>query len=234
MKCRQAKKLIYDLLDNVLSDGDRIQLESHLNECPSCDKLAVEFQRSLGLVHNLPQVEPSENFNWKVRLKLARERRSLQEEYASHSAFIKRWNLRFALGTVATFITVLVAGYLFLGSYMPVPGESPVRTVKSPPASAVHGHSVADAGRGTLNYSNPFYTSNRLGERLVSQGMPEYHPTQQSFQAIDEEGAAIVLGPDSLVVSKLRDLRQQYKVRYLERQIELLQDYLRQCQSECQ
>lgn len=233
MKCRKAKNLIYDLLDNVLSDSDRIQLESHLRECQSCDALATEFQKSLNLVHDLPQVEPSENFNWKIRLKLAQERHSLQEEFTTHTSFIRHWNIRFALGTVAAFTAVLAGGYLFINSFMPSASNAPSKIAAVKPSVSVSERSVANAGQGMIDYSNHFYSSPRFGERLVAQGAHEQRSTQQSFQAIDEAGAPILLGPDSLVVSKLRDLRQQYKVRYLERQIELLQDYLKQCQTEC-
>ncbi|MBI4720990.1 MAG: hypothetical protein HY770_07195 [Chitinivibrionia bacterium] len=72
----------------------------------------------------------------------------------------------------------------------------------------------------------------RVSERLISQGSSLQRPGHQSYQAIDAEEAPNVLGPDSLVSSKLRDMRAQYRMRYLERQIELLQEYLRQCQIE--
>lgn len=234
MKCRKAKNLIYDLLDDGLSDSDRLQLEYHLGECRACETLALELQRSLDLVHELPQIEPSENFNWKVRLKLAQERHSLQEEFTTHTTFIRRWNMRFALGTVASLAAVLAGGYLFLNSFMPASSNAPMGITTGQPAVSTPERSVADAGRGVPDYTNQYYSSPRFQERLVGQGMPVQRSTPQSFQAIDEGGAPVILGPDSLVVSKLRNLRQQYKVHYLERQIELLQEYLRQCQTESQ
>jgi hypothetical protein len=232
MKCRKARNLIYELLDNVLSDSERLHLESHMRECRSCENLSLQLQKSLDLLHDLPQVEPGENFNWKVRLKLAQEKHSLQEELSTHTTWVKRWNFRFALGTVASLAAVLAGGYLFLNSFAPGQVSIPAGVTASQPVLSPSERSVADAGREMAGYSNQFYSSPGFGERLVAQGSPAQSGTPQSFHAIDEDGASVVLGPDSLVVSKLRDLRQQYKVRYLERQIELLQDYLRQCQVE--
>ena len=79
MHCRRAKKLIYDFIDGMIGDQDRISLEQHLSECNTCEAMATGLSKSLDLLHRVPPVEPSENFTWKVRLRLARERNAPRE-----------------------------------------------------------------------------------------------------------------------------------------------------------
>ena len=61
MKCRRAKKLIFDFIDGMIGDQDRIALEEHLGLCPSCDKMATGLAKSLDLLHAVPQVLPDDN-----------------------------------------------------------------------------------------------------------------------------------------------------------------------------
>jgi predicted anti-sigma-YlaC factor YlaD len=39
MKCHRAKNFIFDFLDGVLTDSDRIALEEHLNACKACEAM---------------------------------------------------------------------------------------------------------------------------------------------------------------------------------------------------
>ena len=66
MKCRRAKNLIFDFIDGMIGEQDRIALETHLTECTSCESMATSLSKSLNLLHSVPQVQPSDNFNWKV------------------------------------------------------------------------------------------------------------------------------------------------------------------------
>jgi hypothetical protein len=232
MKCRKARKLIDNLLDNALSDSSRAWLETHLRECRSCEKYAAQMQESLDLIHDLPLVEPSENFNWTVRLKLARERHSLQEQLVSHDGWVRTWTVRFVLGSVAAFALVFAGGYLFLESHGPDSYRFASRGKPASPALQTPDRSLV-AGGSTVSRETPgSLIPGRFGERFVSQGLPVQRSDYQSYQAIDEEGAQNITDPDSLVASKLRDMRAKYRMHYLERQIDLLQEYLRQCQLE--
>jgi hypothetical protein len=231
MRCRKARKLIFDFIDGRLSDRDEIRLESHLVECHSCEKLAAHMRKSLDLLHSLPEVTPSDNFNWKVRLKLARERNSIHEKLESQSMWMKRWNTRFALGTVAAFTAVTLAGYLFLNSRPALKGtnSSDGYTPKSASVSDQRPTSFETASRP---YSGGITTGSSIAERFVSAGYPTTGSASTFYQPIEEDASPNVLGPDSLVTAKLKDMRMRYRVRYLERQIDLLQGYLHECQQQ--
>lgn len=112
MKCRKARKLVFDFIDGLVSDKDRLDLETHLSQCPECDKLASQLARSMDLLHRAPQEKPSENFAWKVRLRLNQERNSVRERSVSYGALFRAWNIRYSAAAVAAFAAVLTVGLL--------------------------------------------------------------------------------------------------------------------------
>ena len=54
MKCRNAKKLIFEFIDGLEDDRKRLELENHLAGCGECDKFASQLTRSLDLLHRAP------------------------------------------------------------------------------------------------------------------------------------------------------------------------------------
>ena len=87
MRCRQAEKLIFDYIDGAISESDRLGLELHLGECRTCEGVASSLAKSLELLHRVPRAEPSENFNWKLRLRLAQERNTWRDNVGPEIAF---------------------------------------------------------------------------------------------------------------------------------------------------
>ena len=116
MRCRQAKKLLFDYIDGVISESDRVGLERHLAECRKCEREASAMSRSLELLHRLPSESPSENFNWKLRLRLAKAKRAWRDTAESERVWQRMWNTRFAVAAVSTFAAVLVGGGALLMS----------------------------------------------------------------------------------------------------------------------
>ena len=116
MKCRQAKNLIFDHIDGMISEPDRVALERHLNQCGDCESMASSLSRSLDLLHKLPSVEPSENFNWKVRLRLLKEKNALRDGAETERQWYRAWNTRFAVSAVSALAMVLVAGTVLMKS----------------------------------------------------------------------------------------------------------------------
>lgn len=146
MKCRNAKKLIFDFIDGLEDDSQRLNLEEHLSQCAECDKLASQLARSMDLVHRTPQESPSENFAWKVRLKINQEKNAIRERSESYGGMIRSWNIRYTATAVAAAAVVTVVGLFAVRS-----GLSPV-----PPSGAefgaetqlrTDGRDVADAQR---------------------------------------------------------------------------------------
>ncbi|HET9426174.1 MAG TPA: zf-HC2 domain-containing protein [Gemmatimonadaceae bacterium] len=62
MKCREFKANHVGFIDDVLSAADMADMRRHLAVCASCATLDIRIRRSLLIVRNLPQIEPSADF----------------------------------------------------------------------------------------------------------------------------------------------------------------------------
>ena len=62
MKCREFQSNHVGFIDDVLSAADMADMRGHLYGCPRCATLDVRIRRSLMVVRNLPQIEPSADF----------------------------------------------------------------------------------------------------------------------------------------------------------------------------
>lgn len=60
MKCSKAKKYISEYVDGSLDDKLSRELEEHLDKCPECSRLLVDFQKIVEDAQNLEPYSPSE------------------------------------------------------------------------------------------------------------------------------------------------------------------------------
>ncbi len=171
MRCRRAKSLIFEFIDGMIGDQNRIALEQHLNECPSCESMAQGLSKSLELLHKLPSAKPHENFTWKVRLRIAKERNTFAAGAVSQKTWLRAWNARFALSALSTFAVVLATGYFVTKSLDGPWGISSLK--RSDQAAKIASDAVSPrktqtATRG-INQSTgnfgPTAVSNRPGDR---------------------------------------------------------------------
>jgi anti-sigma factor RsiW len=125
MKCHNAKKLIFDFIDGLEDDTQRLELEKHLAQCGECDKLASQLTRSMDLLHRAPSETTSDNFAWKVRLKLNQEKNAIQQQSESFGTMIRSWNLRYAATAVTAAAAVLVVGLFAVNQGLAPIAQSP-------------------------------------------------------------------------------------------------------------
>jgi anti-sigma factor RsiW len=230
MNCRRAKQLIYDYLDGVLGDSERITLERHLSGCQSCETFSTQLGNSLDLLHRAPSEKPSDNFNWQVRLRLAREKNTITEAMAAQRDIFKTWNLRFALSAVSTFVVILASGVLLWNSGLLRQPGTPPGLSSQQFASGRTGQ--ADAAEQAVRDTAPrYYTSQPNFGLPVAVGSPG-SDNGFSSGAIDQAPDRIFQNPDSLVLKSLISKKYRYRLRMLEGQVKHLQKNLRECQGE--
>jgi hypothetical protein len=237
MKCRRAKQLVFDFLDGVIADSDRVGLEQHLNECESCETFASQVSRSLDLLHRAPEETPSENFNWKVRLKIAREKNNFSEAITAQRNLFKTWNLRFALSAASTFILILASGY-FLWSSGRLADLKAAGSPSQDRFARVQPSQPSERPAATRTTPRRLYSPPHNFSTLVSDQHGLEDPLASTPGAIDEsrygyvldESQPLILRPDSLVMIKMRSLPLRHRVNQLQGQVELLQKYLRECE----
>src|ERR1043165_635032 len=62
MKCREFKSNHVGFIDDLLPAADMLDMRRHLAVCRSCAALDTRIRRSLLVVRNLPQIQPSADF----------------------------------------------------------------------------------------------------------------------------------------------------------------------------
>lgn len=121
MRCNKAREFISDALDARLDEGRGLELSAHLDGCVDCSRHQSVLERTRPLLSEDLR-EPSENFDWKVQLKI---QQALREKAAPADAALG-WNFwRPALSSATgVALVVLVGGGLLLGRPS-LPGSGP-------------------------------------------------------------------------------------------------------------
>jgi len=73
MSCSRMEKWILPYVDGRLKVGEQRDVEQHLADCAACRLRVNEFRAVSGLIDELPQIEPSEAFDLRVRARVAAE-----------------------------------------------------------------------------------------------------------------------------------------------------------------
>jgi anti-sigma factor RsiW len=230
MNCRRAKTLIYDFIDGMIGDQDRVSLETHLGECPSCESMATSLSKSLDLLHAVPQVQPSDNFNWKVRLGIAQARNAVADDAVTSRGWLRAWNIRFALSAASTFVVVAATGY-FLTRSSVVPLNTPVNVLQNADKVAqpklVRGSSQPASRTDFAITGGKNRLGSQFGTREVATNEPQ--PAANSSSLLIGEAST-----DSLAGyfrrTRAAEIRAQYRQRQLEAQVKALQNSLTECE----
>ena len=73
MSCSRMEKQILPYVDGRLKASEQRDVEKHLAACAACRLRVNEFRAVSGLIDELPQIEPSEAFDLRVRARVAAE-----------------------------------------------------------------------------------------------------------------------------------------------------------------
>lgn len=228
MKCRRAKGLIYDFIDGDIDDRSRVALEQHLRECKSCEDLSVGLTKSLDLLHQVEPVEPDENFTWKVRLRLARERNALIDPVLSQRSWARSWNRRFAVGALPAFVLVLATTYFVSkSSLFPTPASGPLSRLTQVPQKNEAAQPIVTGE--TRKRPGVISSSSAVGERFVANNRQGHGDENEGVLKKDP-------GPldlDSLRIQYQASTLQARRLRSAKEQIDLLNEKLRECGERC-
>lgn len=73
MSCEKMASRILGYLDGRLNESERLEVEKHLASCAPCSVRVNEFRAVSGLLDELPVIEPSPEFDVRVRARVAAE-----------------------------------------------------------------------------------------------------------------------------------------------------------------
>jgi anti-sigma factor RsiW len=230
MNCRRARNLLFDFFDGFSSEPLRAEVERHLAECAECEKFASEMTRSLALLRHTP-VEPlDENFNWKVRLAIHREKSAELSRARTANAWVRRWNVRYAVSGGLAFGAVLLAGTVLLRSDReagPVQSLAPVQVARED----------AGASSGASARVEPPRTSTNMGSlaldapHLVSLGSGRRAANETPLSgAIDPTEAEQKF--DSLITTEALRMSAREREEFFQRRIERMERLRQHLQSQ--
>jgi hypothetical protein len=225
MNCRRARNLLFDFFDGLSNETLRAEVDRHLGGCVECERFAAEMSRSLALLRRAPVEPVDENFNWKVRLAIHRERNGALARAQSTSAWVRAWNVRYAVSSGLAFGAVLVVGAVLLrGGDIPVPvrnGERPIEMTRE---------NTSPAERSLPARSNTVTPSDNNASSLVSFG-----PNRQNQNSGPATGAIDVSDAeariDSLIKNDVMRMSARERELYIQRRIEQLQLHLQSQQA---
>lgn len=223
MNCRRARHLLFDFVDGMGNESSRVELDRHLADCAPCERFAAEMTRALALLHRAPVESLDENFNWKVRLAIHRERNAIRSRSASAGAWARAWNLRYGLSTGLAFGVVLVAGAVVLrNAGQPVaPATTAMTEVRETPAAADRAEAPVRSLVPRAGGTAPWRSS---ASRLVSLGDAGTGADGASPGAIDPDVTEAKI--DSMIAENLMRMTPEQRSRYILRRIVQLQSHL--------
>lgn len=73
MSCRGMENKILGYVDGRLKEGERLEMDKHLETCAACRLRVSEFRAVSALLEELPMIEPSAAFDVRVRARVAAE-----------------------------------------------------------------------------------------------------------------------------------------------------------------
>ena len=108
MSCRNVRKRLSAYQDKELSPDEQARIEFHLQECPECSALYVEYKHTWEVLGDVPEIDPAPTFYLELRKKIAglNDRR-----------FISRLRQVFQFLPSPLATTALVLAGLVIGTY---------------------------------------------------------------------------------------------------------------------
>jgi hypothetical protein len=125
MKCRKAEQWILARREAPLAPGHELRLQQHLAACRSCAGYAGDQSSIDRLLVNAPLAEPSESFEWRLRLAISKaEREALVTAATPAWPRFGRTSLQFGGAALAAGLAVLIGGTWLMPDSRPVSSPS--------------------------------------------------------------------------------------------------------------
>lgn len=117
MNCKEMRKLISAYMDNELDPKNKEKVETHIKECPYCQKELKELTKLSNTIHSFKKEELPANFRVFVKEKI-QEKLSVKEK--PKVFILPRWQF---VPAVATLLVIIGIIFLSLQRIKTVPVE---------------------------------------------------------------------------------------------------------------
>jgi hypothetical protein len=187
MNCRTARKLVQARHDGTLTAERGSALQGHLHACFTCSRFASQIDLAQQWLRDLPLEQPSESFEWRLKLRLSQaEREERKPALVASSPNRHIWTLQFVVSTAAAALLVLSTGFVL--SQRQDVTESPGGTARvSPPPSTWAPSSLAQQRTGWPRLV-PVRAGSPLGPELGTASLPSILGEARSDTTFLDEG----------------------------------------------
>jgi hypothetical protein len=222
MRCKKAQDCYFKNRDGLLNEAEKMKLQEHLGDCKACADFAIEMDRCLDLLGDLPEVSPSENFEWNIKRRILEEKSRMIRGREGSPFGQWRWGVKFAASAAAAAVLVFSGVWFLLGHDEDPALRSTVAAVHTPSRES----HVPDMPRNyeILDMTGMNYPQNM---RMVSGnlGMTRRSPSSDIYMPFEDAG---ISRSDSLAKVNLLLTRH---IQDLEVENRVLRRYLSQARS---
>jgi hypothetical protein len=227
MRCAKVRDYYLRNRDGLLNEAEKMKLEEHMDRCAYCTSFAREMDRCLDLLVDLPDVSPSENFEWNLKRAILHEKTRIMRSQSNVSFGDWRWGMKFVTSAAAAAL-IIITGTWYVSQKV---GEAPVlggsRSVTSVPPSSVN---LTPRDYGIINFTSSAYKPTRRSTpyNLVDQtvGAQSVNYTG-SYRMRDSQSAPFAANSREDSLMKENEFLWK-RVENLEREIMVLQRLLSQ------
>lgn len=114
MKCKKARKLINDYIDNKLELKQKVILEQHLKGCSECKNLLMDFKKIVNGAKNLKILSPSPHLWSKIQAELKEESRERKNWI---NIFLSSYRFRYRIALISLLIFAISASIIAIFYY---------------------------------------------------------------------------------------------------------------------
>lgn len=122
MRCKKARGLYFENRDGLLDESEKMKLQEHLNVCHSCSEYVTEMDQCLGMLGDLPECCPSENFEWNLKRRIVQERARLVRIHERRYFGEWTWGLKF-VASAAAVVLIVIGGLMYMDNREGRPGQ---------------------------------------------------------------------------------------------------------------
>jgi anti-sigma-K factor RskA len=205
VSCRKARELYFTGRDVALDELKRMKLERHLAGCPDCAAFVREADASLALLRELPEMAPSEEFEWNVKRRILQEKARIIRRPEGTRFGERAWAARFAFGAAAAVIAVgaFVVFDLDRGREPSVKSVA-VREAAAPVAAPVYGSAAV------TDVAAPSFGMTRTASRSLFMNTASSSLTRNSpFSLVPDSRDDSLILENALLKRQLAELERQ-------------------------
>jgi negative regulator of sigma E activity len=162
MSCAKYQDRLSEYIDGLLSEGERLDVEQHIQRCGNCRALCDDLLYIRQLSRELPEYEPSPQLWERIAAAIAAETRAGDRRVLDG---LRRWWMRPAFAAAAAVLIAVLVGAL-LRFRSPAPGPQEVRLSPSVQWSALTPSLLEVQPTGLILVHKPAVESEIIQQRI--------------------------------------------------------------------